>query len=448
MSDRQETIVAIATPPGSGGIGVIRLSGPDSHRIASKVVNIPIKPRYAHYCEFRDDQGRNIDQGILIYFKKPNSYTGEDVIEFQGHGGQAVLSLLLKQTLVHGARLAKPGEFTERAYLNGRIDLIQAEAIADLISAASVQAARSAARSLEGEFSRQINSILEQLVGLRVFVESSLDFPEEEIEFIERFGLRQKLSELINTLEVMLIKTHKGSLLRRGIRVVIAGKPNTGKSSLLNYLTRTDRAIVTHIAGTTRDTIEDTILADGIIINLVDTAGIRETQDIVEQEGVRRSLAEAEKADVIIWMTDDADDARDPLKPVPGSNKAIMLVVHNKIDLFNREPATEFVDGVPNIYISVKTGQGIELLEAMLKDCAGQQETGEDVILARERHIKALEAGKQYIERAVWMHDQAVGTELLAEELNRAQLALAEITGVFHAEDLLGEIFSKFCIGK
>jgi tRNA modification GTPase len=448
MADRKQTIAAVATPPGSGGIGIVRLSGQESLEIARKIVNIPIKPRYAHYCDFKDCADRNIDRGILLYFNKPHSYTGEDVIEFQCHGGQAVLGLIMKETLAHGARLARPGEFTERAYLNGRIDLVQAEAIVDLINAASEQAARSAVRSLEGDFSRQINTILEQLIDARVFVESSLDFPEEEIEFIEGFGLKKKIRNLLDTLDGLLIRSRKGRLLQRGLRVVIVGEPNTGKSSLLNQLTQSDRAIVTPVAGTTRDTIEDTINANGAFINLVDTAGIRDTHDIVEQEGVRRSLAEAAKADVIIWMTECQDDERDPQRLLSGNTANTMIIVHNKIDLYNKLAAIATNDGIHHIYLSAKTGEGIDYLRNLLQELAGQQDAAEDVILARERHIKALEAARESMEKGLCQYEKDNSTELLAEDLSRAQQALAEITGTYHADDLLGEIFTNFCIGK
>ncbi len=449
MADRQDTIAAIATPAGNGGIGIVRLSGRHCVQIGREISRIEAKPRYAHFCTFRDQQDRIIDQGILIYFNGPNSYTGEDVVELHGHGGQMVLNLLLQETLLRGARLARAGEFTERAYLNDKIDLVQAEAIADLIDSVSTQAVRSAARSLEGEFSESINRSIDKLIMLRVFVESALDFPEEEIDFLARSDLNRKLQNLIETLDDLLIRAVAGSKLRAGFRVAIIGRPNVGKSSLLNRLAQTSRAIVTEIAGTTRDTIEDTILIDGVPVNIVDTAGIRESSDLVEQEGIKRSRDEIKKADVIILMTDNdtglIDDAG-LLAELEANRKRV--IIHNKIDMYNGVPSVQIIEGVQHVYLSAMTGAGMEMLRDVLKHMTGVADAGEDIILARQRHINALRSAKETIVAATDAYKTTGSAELLAEELRRAQQTLGEITGEFHSDDLLGEIFSRFCIGK
>lgn len=450
MADRQDTIAAIATPAGNGGIGIVRLSGRNSLQIAREISRIDAKPRYAHFCTFRDQLGRTIDQGILIYFKGPNSFTGEDVIELHGHGGQTVLNLLLTETLLRGARLARAGEFTERAYLNDRIDLVQAEAIADLIDSVSTQAVRSAARSLEGEFSESINRSIDKLITLRVFIESALDFPEEEIDFLAKADLDKQLQSLAETLDVLLIRAIAGSKLRAGLRAAIVGRPNVGKSSLLNRLAQASRAIVTEIAGTTRDTIEDTVLIDGAPLNIVDTAGIRESSDPVEQEGIKRSRNEIKKADVILLMTDNDDERVDAfgiLQDEPQARQRL-VVIHNKIDVYNKAPSIQIIEGVQHVYLSARTGAGVEMLREVLKQMTGAGEVGEDAVMARQRHINALQSTKEFIVAGAAAYKTGGSAELLAEDLRKAQQALGEITGEFHSEDLLGEIFSRFCIGK
>lgn len=450
MSGQRDTIVAIATPPGAGGIGIVRLSGPASLDIARCVTGADgIVPRYARYAVFRDAGGGLIDRGILLYFESPHSYTGEDVVEFQAHGGRVVLNLLQQAALDAGARPARAGEFTERAYLNGRIDLIQAEAVADLIHSGSIQAARSAARSLEGEFSSRILHLLDELVSIRVLVEGSLDFPEEEIEFIKHTALAERLAAVTGDLDRLLAGARRGSRIREGLRAAIVGRPNVGKSSLLNALTRNDRAIVTAIAGTTRDVIEDVLELDGLPINLIDTAGIRDPADEVEREGVNRSLAEVAKADLIILVTDRPDDAGLPELPWKKDESAARrIIIHNKIDLHDTAPgAREKPDGL-HLYLSARTGEGLDLLAAELKTHAGADSAGEDVVLARARHIRALMDARSSLEAGSRLMQQGGGPELLAEELLAAQKALGRITGEFHTEDLLGEIFSRFCIGK
>ena len=449
MTGRQDTIAAVATPQGTGGIGIVRLSGPASLAIAREITGLAqVRPRYACYTAFRDRDGGLIDRGILLYYRAPSSYTGEDVIELQGHGGRVVMGLLLKAVLAAGARPARPGEFTERAYLNGKLDLIQAEAVADLIESRSVQAARSAARSLEGEFSSRVHALRDALVSLRVLVEGALDFPEEEIDFLKDESLGVKLSDIESGLEHILEGARRGRRLREGLRVAIIGRPNVGKSSLLNALTRTDRAIVTEIAGTTRDVIEEELQLDGLAINIVDTAGIREPGDAVEREGVRRTMAELERADLLLLVTDRDETTLDeaPWQEMPAGSRSTILV-HNKIDLRGVPPGIRESPEGAHVSLSARTGEGLPLLIDALQSRAGET-SGEDVVLARARHVRALEEAKRHVDDASRLHADRCGPELIAEELGNAQKSLGEITGEFHAEDLLGEIFSRFCIGK
>ena len=450
MSDRPDTIAAIATPPGKSGIGIVRVSGKESLSIARKITNKNIKPRNAHFSSFKDGQGRLIDSGLTIFFNAPHSFTGEDVVEFQGHGGQVVMNLLLKEVLNHGARLARPGEFTERAYMNEKIDLVQAEAVADLINSVSEQAALSAVRSLEGEFSSQINGLVDGLVSIRVFVEGALDFPEEEIDFLKDSAVVENIENIIHKLNDLLLAAINGSKLRAGTRAVIIGRPNVGKSSLLNRLAGINRAIVTDVAGTTRDVIEDTIQIDGLSLNIVDTAGLREPEGIVEEEGVRRSLSEIEKADIVIFVTDALELNDEEVKmlgrhEIPPDKQ---IVLHNKIDLFKGQNKKKIKNTKNRIFVSTRTGEGMDLFRNELIDIAVQHESGENTILARERHIQALSQGKKIIDDAYARFKKSGQGEILAEELRRAQQKLGEITGEFHNEDLLGEIFSRFCIGK
>ena len=450
MSDRQDTIAAIATSQGKGGIGIVRLSGKESLSIATTISGIKIKPRYTHHCSFKDSRNRLIDQGVLIFFNAPNSYTGEDVVEFHGHGGQVVLNLLLKETLSLGARLARPGEFTERAYLNERIDLVQAEAVADLIDSVSEAAARSAARSLEGDFSTRINSLLEQIIHVRVYVEGALDFPEEEIDFLKESDVLSQLNSISNGLSELLKSAMGGKRLRDGIRAVIIGRPNVGKSSLLNRLTGIDRAIVTDIAGTTRDVIEETILIGGLSVDIVDTAGLREPEGKVEAEGVRRSLDEINKAQIIIVVTDQSGDEININQWIQDRKFTTdqLLILHNKIDLRDEKPALIIKKDIHHIYASMKTGAGIDILKDVISKISGVYDNSENLVLARERHIQSLSKAMEFITSGISAFSASGQAEILAEELKKTQRALAEITGEFHNEDLLGEIFSRFCIGK
>lgn len=448
MNGRQDTIAAIATPSGSGAIGIVRLSGPDSLTIARRISRTQPQPRHAHFCTFLDQDNRVIDNGILLYFPAPNSFTGEDVIELQGHGGPIVLNMLLKQMLQYGARPARPGEFSERAYLNGRIDLLQAEAIADLINSASERAARSAARSLEGEFSETVNRIVEDMIALRVYIEGALDFPEEEIDFLAGQDINARLDALLHRLEELLARAEAGRRLGSGLRVAIIGRPNVGKSSLLNRLLQVDRAIVTEIAGTTRDTIEDTVLIEGTPVTIVDTAGIREPADPVEREGIRRSRDQAARADVILLMTDSRDvDISGVWVDVPAAG-GTPIIVHNKIDRHDLPASLQTIDGQEHVFLSAKTGAGLDLLKQRLAERAGTADAGEDVILARQRHTDALRSAAAQVRSGLDAFRQARSAELLAEELRKAQESLGSITGGFHNDELLGEIFSRFCIGK
>jgi tRNA modification GTPase len=404
----------------------------------------------AHYCQFYDSEGREIDQGILIYYPSPGSYTGEDVIEFQGHGGPMVLGMLLQAVIAAGARQAEPGEFTERAFLNDKIDLLQAEAVADLINSVSEQAARSALRSLQGEFSRRITTLQEELTSLRVFIEGALDFPDEEIDLIADMDISGRLNNLQAQISCLLTEAKTGSKLREGLRTVIIGRPNVGKSSLLNRLTGYDRAIVTEIAGTTRDVIEDTLVVGGININIVDTAGLRVAQGIVEKEGIRRSVSEITKADIVILVTDSPEITDQELSILNehklSSDK--LIVAHNKLDLYQEQPLLDQTDKTRHIYLSAKTGEGVARLQESILTLAGIGNTGEDAVLARERHIKAIEEAMNIITESKQDFDSTSRTELLAESLRRAQMELSRVTGELTPDDLLTEIFSKFCIGK
>ncbi|MGY8813478.1 MAG: tRNA uridine-5-carboxymethylaminomethyl(34) synthesis GTPase MnmE [Gammaproteobacteria bacterium] len=446
----RHTIAAIVTSHGKSGVGVVRFSGKKSLSIAKAISKKDIKPRYAHFCTFTDSQNRIIDQGLLIYFNAPKSFTGEDVIEFQAHGSDIVLKLLLKEVLSHGARLARPGEFTERAFLNGKIDLVQAEAVADLIDSVSIQAARSAARSLQGVFSNKIHFLVEELINLRVFVEGALDFPEEEIDFLKNSDISNKLKNLLTELSQLLSNAKAGKKLREGLRVAIVGKPNVGKSSLLNRLVGEDRAIVTNIAGTTRDIIEETVLIDGLTVNLVDTAGLREPEGQVEAEGIKRSLNEINTADIIIYVTDQVLLESDDRKWIVNSkiSDEKLIVLHNKIDLNRNKPGEKTLEGIGHIFASMKTGVGTENIMTAIKNFYGAEQNLENIVLARERHIEALKKAKLDIEN---MRTEFLLTgqgEILAEGLRLSQKTLSKITGEFHTEDLLGEIFSRFCIGK
>ena len=443
---RPETIAAIATAPGRGGIGVVRLSGHDLLPLAEALTGKRPPPRMASLASFRADDGSVIDTGLLLYFQGPNSFTGEDVLELQGHGGPVVLQLLLARCLDLGARLAEPGEFTRRAFLNGKLDLAQAEAVIDLIDASTVTAARSAVRSLQGEFSREIRNLLDQLVELRALVEATLDFPEEEIDFLEAANAFGRLDRLQQKLDDIFDRARQGHLLQGGLHVVLAGQPNVGKSSLLNCLAGDDLAIVTPVAGTTRDVVRSTMQIEGIPLHVIDTAGLRETQDEIERIGIERTWREIEKADVVVLLVDsrqgikDADDAI--LAKLPSGLKQI--TVYNKIDLAAKLPERhEDTNGVA-ISLSAKDGAGVALLKQELLRIAGWH-PAEHVFTARERHLRALKKTSEHISTARSTLPQL---ELFAEELRMAQNALASITGEVTPDDLLGQIFSRFCIGK
>ncbi len=439
-----DTIAAIATAPGRGGIGLVRFSGQDLSAIVQGVIGRPLKPRHASYVPFLDAQGEALDEGIALYFPAPHSFTGEDVLELQGHGGPQVLDMILERCLELGARLAEPGEFSRRAFLNGRLDLAQAEAIADLIDAQSRAAARSAVRSLSGEFSRLVHELVEALIQLRSLVEATLDFPEEEIDFLRAADAEGQLIGIEQRLAALLTRARQGALLREGLMVVLIGQPNVGKSTLLNRLAGYEAAIVTDIAGTTRDTVRELIQIQGVPIHVVDTAGLRETQDPVEVQGIARTWAAVARGDVAVLLVDaqhgvSAQEAAilERLPDIP------LLTVHNKIDLTG-EPPRISADG-REIWLSAREGSGVELLERRLLELAGWQSAGEGVFMARSRHLAALRQANGHLSNArALLHS----LELFAEELRLAQEALSTITGEFTSDDLLGVIFSSFCIGK
>lgn len=449
MADKQETICAIATPAGRGGIGIIRVSGPRALEIAKAISGKTPKPRIATFCPFQDENKEIIDQGILLFFKAPASFTGEDVIELQAHGGAVVMNMLLRRVVELGARIARPGEFTERAFLNQKLDLIQAEAIADLIDSVSERAARSAVRTLKGEFSDKIDRLLRDLIDIRVYIEGALDFSEEEIDFVQDSEIGIRLKKTHENLGEVLQGAQSGRVLREGIKAVIVGKPNVGKSSLLNRLSRTDRAIVSDLPGTTRDIIEDGILIDGIYIHVTDTAGIRDSKNEIEKEGIRRALNEVEQSDLVLLMSEygENNDIEYLRKKIPVTKRIIL--VYNKIDLKEGVAKVSYENtDSPAVYLSAKTGQGVDLLEKLLYEVVLRQENEESILLARERHISALAQSRQHIKLGMDVLAGNHGMEVVAEELRKAQQELGKITGEFVADDLLGEIFSQFCIGK
>lgn len=443
-----DTIAAIATPPGSGSVGIVRLSGPAAPAIAGALLGRPPRPRHAHFCRFLDADGQAIDHGLLIHFPAPHSFTGEHVVELQAHGSPVALRRLLARMVEFGARQARPGEFSERALLNGRLDLAQAEAIADLIAAGSEAAARSAMRSLDGAFSDRVRAVTEATIRLRVWIEAAIDFPEEEIDFLAAPELARGLAELRAQLADVLAGARRGARLADGLHVVIVGRPNTGKSSLLNALAAAERAIVTDIPGTTRDVLRESIDLDGVALTLVDTAGLRDADDRVEQEGIRRARAELAKADVAILVTDDAhaDTDRALLDGLPDA--ATRLIIHNKIDLAARTPESRLHDGDRHLWLSAQTGAGLSLLTVELERLAGRDDAGEGSYSARARHVAALERASASLQAAEAALTEARAGELAAEELRQVQHALGEITGEFSDEDLLGRIFADFCIGK
>lgn len=446
-ANTKDTIAAIATASGAGGIGVVRISGPLSQSIAQSILNACPPPRHAAYLGFKHSDGSLIDQGIAIYYQSPNSYTGEDVLELQGHGGTALMQILLARCVELGARQAKPGEFTERAYLNDKLDLAQAEAVADVINASTIEAAKSAVRSLSGEFSQQIHQLLDRLVELRLYVEACLDFPEEDIDFITQGRVDEKISNNQQNLQQVFNTAKQGALLRDGIHVVLIGQPNVGKSSLLNALSGEEIAIVTPVAGTTRDTIKSAIQIDGVPLHVVDTAGLRETDDEVEKIGIARTYQASQSANIALLLVDAAHGIAEEEKSILARlpQEITKIWVHNKIDVSSETPQVLHDGNETHIYLSAKTGEGLDGLKAQLLSLVGYQQNAEGVFMARARHLDALQAVDQHLSEALVKINDA---ELVAEELRLAQEALSTITGEFTPDDLLGEIFSQFCIGK
>jgi tRNA modification GTPase len=456
FKNNNDTIVAIATAPGRGGVGVVRLSGGDLSGFVEGLLGADrvLKPRYAHYASFYDAEGTVLDQGLVLLFTAPNSFTGEQVLELHGHGGPVILDCLVNRCLELGARPARPGEFSERAFLNDKLDLAQAEAVADLIDASSTQAAKSAVRSLQGEFSHKIQNFVERMISLRVFVEAAIDFPEEEIDFLADEALRSQLSSLRDDLMAFLATAEQGALLRDGITLVLAGKPNAGKSSLLNALAGQETAIVTSIAGTTRDVLREKINLDGVPLNIVDTAGLRDTDDVVEQQGVIRAWNEIEKADAILYVVDASKQDDESLEQLwPEYFERFSQQPHNIISIFNKQdllkmPIQEIDRGGAAIGVSAKTGDGLLGLKQLILDSVGYQQQAEGVFSARRRHLSAINRATDLVCHGIQQLEQSNAGELLAEDLRQAQRYLSEITGEFTSDDLLGVIFSSFCIGK
>lgn len=451
----QETIVAKATPPGRGGVGILRISGNQAQLVASVVLGKIPKPRHAEYLPFLNEDGSLLDQGIALFFPNPHSFTGEDVLELQGHGGPIILDLLLNRVLtIPHVRIARPGEFSERAFLNDKLDLAQAEAIADLIDASSEQAAKSAMSSLQGVFSKKVNNLVEMLTKLRIFVEAAIDFPEEEIDFLSDGKIEGQLQAVIAQLNDVRKEAKQGSLLREGMKVVIAGRPNAGKSSLLNALAGRDAAIVTDIAGTTRDVLREHIHIDGMPLHIIDTAGLREANDEVERIGIERAWSEIAQADRVLFMVDGTTTNEiDPEKLWPEFMQRLpdnvpVTVIRNKADLTNEPLGYSEVNNYSLIRLSAMTGNGIDILRQHLKDTIGFLATAEGGFLARTRHLHALENAAEHLNNGFTQLTIFHAGELLAEELRLAQESLSEITGAFTSDDLLGKIFGSFCIGK
>ena len=452
---KSDTIVAQATPPGRGGVGILRISGPKAQEVAQAVLGKLPKARYAEYLPFLANDGSTLDEGIALFFPNPHSFTGEDVLELQGHGGPVILDLLLKRILeISGVRIARPGEFSERAFLNDKLDLAQAEAIADLIDASSEQAAKSAISSLQGVFSKKVNSLVESLIHLRIFTEAAIDFPEEEIDFLSDGKIEAELNQVIQRLNEVRQEAKQGSLLREGMKVVIAGRPNAGKSSLLNALAGRDAAIVTNIAGTTRDVLREHIHIDGMPLHIIDTAGLREASDEVERIGIERAWQEIEQADRVLFMVDSTTtNETDPEKLWPEFIERLpknmpVTVIRNKADLTGEALGYSEEEGYALIQLSARTGEGVTLLREHLKQAMGFSSSTEGGFLARRRHLQALEKAAEHLNNGQYQLITFHAGELLAEELRLAQEALSEITGQFTSDDLLGRIFSSFCIGK
>lgn len=449
-----DTIAAVATAPGRAGVGIIRISGPDCKTVAAAILKRLPKPRYAEYLPFFATE-QVLDQGIALYFPGPNSFTGEDVLELQGHGGPVLLDMLLRQVLqTPNVRIARPGEFSERAFLNDKLDLAQAEAIADLIDASSEQAARSAMQSLQGEFSKRIHQLVEKVIHLRMYVEAAIDFPDEEIDFLSDGKVAADLAEIIDDLAQVRKQATQGSILREGMKVVIAGRPNAGKSSLLNALAGREAAIVTEIAGTTRDVLREHIHIDGMPLHIIDTAGLRDTEDQVEQIGIARAWQEIAKADRVLFMVDSTTTAdTDPQAIWPEFIDLLppglgITVIRNKADLTGESLQPDELATVPVYPLSAKTGAGIDALREHLKRCIGFDASTEGSFLARRRHLDALDRAAEHLAIGQEQLHSFIAGEILAEELRLTQQHLNEITGEFSSDDLLGRIFSSFCIGK
>lgn len=441
------TICALASSVGRGGIGVIRVSGPLCESIAQQMLGVVPQARYAHYGSFFNQNKVKIDKGIALFFPAPHSFTGEDVLEFQGHGGIGVMHALLESAMALGASAAEPGEFSKRAFLNGKMDLVQAEAVADIIDANSKQSARSALRSLSGEFSRKVNALTRSIIELRTFVEATIDFSDEEIDFLQVKQVKLKTKQIQHSITALLASAKQGAILREGLNVVIVGKPNAGKSSLLNALTQQSSAIVTNVAGTTRDVLKETVLLRGMPLNIIDTAGLHEGKDAVEKEGIKRAYGAIRQADVVLMVFDALDEKPDfSLLPDEVNYKTLVLV-KNKIDLTQNCVQKTLIDGKVQLSISAKQGKGLNLLSTELTDIAGLDSTTESVMLARKRHLIALESALESMNGALEQLDNGA-TELMAEDLRQAGQSMGSITGEFSTDDLLGEIFSSFCIGK
>jgi tRNA modification GTPase len=448
-----DTIAAIASPAGRGAVGVIRVSGPLVPQIATGILGSLPAPRQARFSSFLDAQGNSVDEGLALYFPAPASYTGEHVLELQGHGGALIVDMVLLRLLELGCRMARPGEFSERAFLNGKIDIAQAEAIADLIDAGTTAAARAAVRSLQGEFSARITDLKSRITSLRAYVEAAIDFPDEEIDFLSDNALRERLAAVFAGFESITAAARQGALLREGLHVVIAGKPNAGKSSLMNRLAGDEVAIVTDVPGTTRDLLRQQVHLDGLPLNLVDTAGLRATVDAVEVEGVRRARNEMARADRVLYIVDAGvvgdDDSQAwaaELEQLPAGIP--LTLVFNKIDLTGSPARLDEATAPPRVFLSARTGAGLDLLRTHLKATVGYRETESGVLAARRRHLDALNRARRHVQNAADILSSTRAFELFAEDLRLAQHALGEITGEFTSDDLLGEIFGSFCIGK
>jgi len=441
-----DTIVAAATPPGKGGIGIVRLSGPDSAKIAEAMLGTVPHPRRATHARIRDGDGNELDHGIALYFPEPASYTGEPVLELHGHGGPVVIASVIDAALALGARRAAPGEFSKRAFLNGKLDLVQAEAIADLIDSGTSQAARAALRSLSGSFSQAVAKLQQQLINLRLHVEAAIDFPEEEIDFLSDADLLQKIEDCEQAFTKLQREAGIGRVLRDGLQLVIVGKPNAGKSSLLNLLSGQEAAIVTELAGTTRDILRERIEIDGLAVELVDTAGLRDDPDRIEAEGIRRARAALRAADGVLWIRDASSTMADELEEeIPAGTPVVIL--RNKIDVSGDSPGRVGGDAM-TLNISAKTGAGIEDLRETIRHLAGYKDLGEGAFTARRRHVEAIAVAAEHFRHGKTALEQSKAGELLAEDLRLSQRALGELAGGFTNDDLLGRIFSEFCIGK